>query len=203
MRFAINSDIDRRARFIYFSDPGRIRKKRELKNIGEDSPRTDWNQKYTDYFTLIKEANGKLYFVDCWKPKNSGRIVLTKGVYGDCLNDSLKCPPYTNLDEETKMVLHLAAVREHYPPLSMLEILAGPTRPWIVMRGAVGGTFLLAAINGSLSGQYTGAAIAGFIVLVSEVIFNTAKYLSAGQGYYNTKSVKLGTKGVDSLIAER
>lgn len=213
LRFSLgdtNDDFeDERFRLIYFSAPYSSNKRRSGKRINPsgESPRTDWNQKYKDHFTLIKRDGQRVYFADCWQPKNSGNgIALMVGEFDERDYDFLRlrelAPQYSNLDEETKRVLHLADLREHYPPLSIAEILKDTTPRWIIPRVFFGGPFLAAAIGGLSQGKYLGAGFAGLLTLSSEFMLNHWNYSSSGYGYFNNKGVVLGEKAVRKLISE-
>ena len=198
------SGADREAFYLYFCAPGKKNRKTPKKQFVEISPRTDWNSKYIDHFTLTKQDKKGTRFVDCWAPKDSrANLVLMRGDFYEPFYDASIVAPYKHIDEETKRVLHIAALREHYPPLNLAQILFDLNTPLTIPRMIFRFLFIPATIGNLMQERYLGAAVAACFAIMSELAFGGVRYDNSGNGYYKHKNVRLDRNAIDFLVQER
>lgn len=78
--------------------------------------REQWNSTYEDIFTLTKGGSRREYFVDCWRVRKTGKIMISNGSFpnGDLEGDRESLKSFT-----------LYKVRCNYPKLSLVSASLG------------------------------------------------------------------------------
>ena len=104
------------------------------------------------------------------------------------------------------MISNLDNLRRKYPPLSRLELFAGPDYGWIfyrfLMDSAAGISAYLIFQRGfdlTNAGAYVALAAIALSEFLTHQIFI---YNMEGEGYFNRNGRDIGIKAIDSLVSE-